>query len=67
MKLDLHVAMDTFMTPTCRIADYVFPAACCFEKASIQGGNYTLYLQGSEAAIEPLYERRAEFYFWRDL
>ena len=67
MSLDLHVAIDTFMTPTCRIADYVFPAACGFEKASLQGGNYTLYLQGSEAAVEPLYERRAEFYFWREL
>jgi anaerobic selenocysteine-containing dehydrogenase len=66
-KLDLHVAMDVFMTPTCRIADYVLPAACCFEKASLQGGNYTLYLQGSEAAIAPLYERRPEYYFWREL
>jgi anaerobic selenocysteine-containing dehydrogenase len=67
MSLDLHVAMDVFMTPTCRIADYVLPAACCFEKASLQGGNYTLYLQGSEPAVEPLYERRPEFYFWREL
>jgi thiosulfate reductase/polysulfide reductase chain A len=66
-KLDLHVAMDVFMTPTCKIADYVLPAACCFEKASLQGGNYTLYLQGSEAAIAPLYERRPEYYFWREL
>jgi thiosulfate reductase/polysulfide reductase chain A len=67
MNLDLHVAMDTFMTPTCSIADYVLPAASCFEKESLQGGNYTLYLQGSEAAVPPLHERRAEFYFWRDL
>ena len=67
MKLDLHVEMDTFMTPTCRIADYVFPAACCFEKESLQGGNYTLYLQGSEPAVAPLYERKSEFYFWREL
>jgi anaerobic selenocysteine-containing dehydrogenase len=55
------------MTPTCKIADYVLPAACCFEKASLQGGNYTLYLQGSEAAVAPLYERKPEFYFWREL
>ena len=67
MSLDLHVAMDVFMTPTCRIADYVLPAACCFEKDSLQGGNYTLYLQGSEAAVEPLHHRKPEFYFWREL
>lgn len=67
MKLDLHVAMDVFMTPTCRLADYVLPAACCFEKDTLQGGDYALYLQGGEAAIEPLYERKPEFYFWREL
>lgn len=67
MKLDLHVAMDVFMTPTCRVADYVLPAACCFEKDTLQGGDYALYLQGGEAAIEPLYERKPEFYFWREL
>lgn len=67
MKLDLHVAMDVFMTPTCRIADYVLPAACCFEKPTLQGGDYSLYLHGGEAAVTPLYERRAEYYFWREL
>lgn len=67
MKLDLHVAMDIFMTPACRIADYVLPAACCFEKPIIHGGDYYPYLHGGEAAIEPLYERKPEFYLWREL
>ncbi len=67
MNLDLHVAMDTFMALTCRFADYVLPSACWLERASTQGGNYALSLQGSETAVEPLYERRAEFYFWREL
>lgn len=67
MALDLHVVMDTFMAPTCRFADYVLPAACWMEKASLQGGNYALGLQGSEAAVEPLYERKTDYYMWREL
>jgi thiosulfate reductase/polysulfide reductase chain A len=67
MKLDLHVAMDVFMTPTCQIADYVLPAACGFEKPIIHGGDYFLHLQAGEAAVAPLYERKPEYYFWREL
>jgi thiosulfate reductase/polysulfide reductase chain A len=66
-RLDLHVAMDVFMTPTCRLADYVLPAACFFEKPTLQGGDYDLYLQGGEAAVTPMYERKPEYYFWREL
>lgn len=67
MKLELHVAMDVFMTPTCRLADYVLPAACYLEKPTLQGGDYDLYLQGGEVAISPMYERKPEFFFWREL
>jgi anaerobic selenocysteine-containing dehydrogenase len=67
MKLDLHIAMDVFMTPACRIADYVLPAACCFEKPWIYGVEIFPFLHGGEAAIEPLYERKPEYYLWREL
>jgi anaerobic selenocysteine-containing dehydrogenase len=67
MKLGLHVAMDVFMTPTCRVADYVLPAACGFEKPIIHGGDYFLHLQAGEAAVAPLYERKPEYYLWREL
>ena len=67
MKLDLHVGMDIFMTPACRLADYVLPAACGFEKPIIHGGDYYPYLHGGDAAIDPLFERKPEFYFWREL
>jgi len=67
MKLELHVAMDIFMTPTCRIADYVLPAACYLEKPTLQGGDYDSYLQGGEAAVSPMYERKPEYFFWREL
>ncbi|NQT74684.1 MAG: molybdopterin-dependent oxidoreductase [Chloroflexi bacterium] len=67
MKLDLHVAMDIFMAPACRIADYVLPAACCFEKPWIYGVEIFPFLYGGEAAIEPMYERKPEYYLWREL
>jgi len=67
MRLNLHVAMDTFMTPACRVADYVLPAACSFEKPFIHGVEIYPFLRGGEAAIDPLYERKPEFYLWREL
>jgi len=66
-KLDLNVVMDVFMTPTCQLADYVLPAAGCMEKPVLMGADYYLRLQGGDAAIEPLYERKPEYYFWREL
>lgn len=67
MRLDLHVAKDVFMTPTCRVADYVLPAACSFEKPFLYGVEIFPFLHGGEAAIDPLYERKPEFYLWREL
>ncbi|MBM3131457.1 MAG: dehydrogenase [Chloroflexi bacterium] len=67
MNLDIHVAMDVFMTPTCRIADYVLPAACSFEKPFLHGVEIYPFIHGGEAAIEPLFERKPEYYLWREL
>ena len=67
MRLDLHVSMDVFMTPTCRVADYVLPAACSFEKPFLHGVEIYPFLRGGEVAINPLYERKPEFYLWREL
>jgi len=67
MNLDLHVSMDIFANPACRLSDYVLPAACGFEKPIIHGGDYYPYLHGGEAAIDPLFERKPEYYFWREL
>jgi anaerobic selenocysteine-containing dehydrogenase len=66
-KVDLHVAMDVFMTPTCQLADYVLPAACPLEKPALFGGEYMRGIYGGLAAVEPLYERKPEFYLWRGL
>lgn len=66
-KLDLHVAMDVFMTPTCQLADYILPAASCFEKPVLIGGDYDPVLVGGEAALSPQHERKTEYFFWREL
>jgi len=66
-KLDLHVAMDTFMTPTCQLGDYVLPAASPLEKPMLLGGEYFTYVQGGAAALEPEYQRKPEYYLWRGL
>ncbi|MFC1945025.1 molybdopterin-dependent oxidoreductase [Chloroflexota bacterium] len=66
-SVDLHVAMDVFMTPSCMLADYVLPAACCFEKPVLRGGDYYPYFDAGVAAIPPLHERKPEYYLWREL
>jgi thiosulfate reductase/polysulfide reductase chain A len=66
-NVDLHVAMDVFMTPTCQIADYVLPAASPLEKPGLFGGEYMHGIDGGVAAVDPLYERKPEFFLWREL
>jgi anaerobic selenocysteine-containing dehydrogenase len=67
MGLDLHVVMDVFMVPAARIADYVLPAACCYEKPWIYGVEIFPFIIAGEEAIEPMYERKPEYYLWREL
>jgi len=66
-KLDFHVAIDVFMTPTCLLADYVLPAACYLEKPFMVGGDYMPSFSVGEAAIPPMYERKREYNIWREL
>ncbi|MFC1943957.1 molybdopterin-dependent oxidoreductase [Chloroflexota bacterium] len=62
-----HVGIDVFMTPSCLMADYVLPAACYLEKPIMSGGDYYPLISAGEAAIPPMYERRAEYDIWREL
>jgi thiosulfate reductase/polysulfide reductase chain A len=66
-KVDFHVAMDIFMTPSCLMADYVLPAACYLEKPLIYAGDFFHIVTAGEAAISPMYERKPEYYLWREL
>ncbi len=57
-NLDLSVAMDYYPTPTAELADYLLPAACTLERH-----DFPSYPK----AMEPLYERRDDYQFWREL
>jgi thiosulfate reductase/polysulfide reductase chain A len=67
-NLLLHVGMDFFMTPTLALADYVFPAADWLERSTLafRWGLVNYYVAG-EQSVEPQYERRDDYQFWREL
>jgi len=57
-NLELHVVVDYYLTPTAELADYVLPAAGTLERSDFPAG---------QKALEPLYERRDDYQFWREL
>jgi len=57
-NLELSVAVDYYRTPTAELADYLLPAAGTLERS-----DYPSYPK----AMEPLYERRDDYQFWREL
>lgn len=67
-SLDLLVVLELFQTPTSMLADYVMPSAGALERALFEtkaGTSNLIY--GGAKAVEPYYERRSDFDFWRDL
>jgi thiosulfate reductase/polysulfide reductase chain A len=60
-NLDLHVAVDFFMTPTAEFADYVLPATTWLERDEICDLSYMGAITARQKAVEPLYES------WDDL
>ncbi|MDR2108288.1 MAG: molybdopterin-dependent oxidoreductase [Coriobacteriales bacterium] len=66
--VEFLVVCDYWMTPTALYADYVFPIAGALERPIIHN-NYgvTDHLIASQRAIAPLYERKTDYEFWRDL
>ncbi len=57
-NLELSVAMDYYRTPTAELADYLLPAAGTLERS-----DFPAYPK----AMEPLYQRRDDYQFWREL
>ena len=57
-NLELSVNMDYYRTPTAELADYLLPAACTLERC-----DFPSYPK----AMEPLYQRRDDYQFWREL
>ena len=67
--VDFLVTCDYWMTPTAMLSDYVLPIAGALERPTIHS-NYGVsdYLIASQdRAIQPMYERRTDYTFWRDL
>ncbi|HYB84112.1 MAG TPA: molybdopterin-dependent oxidoreductase, partial [archaeon] len=63
--LELLVVMDYYMTPTAELADYVLPAASTLERGDIATTGPRVF--ACPKAMEPLYERRNDYEFWREL
>ena len=66
MSLDLIVVLDYFMSITASIADYVLPAAQAMERPTFQAhGGVANIGYGGPAAVEPYYERKTDYDFFR--
>ena len=67
-SLDLLVVLEYYMTPTASLADYVLPAAGAMERPLFQAhGGVANIGYGGPAAVEPYYERRADYDFFREM
>ncbi len=67
-NLELHVALEHFMTPTALLADYVIPMASKLEKPVCHTWeDFLPFLACGEAAVMPLGERKPDYIFWKDL
>ncbi|MEG2557062.1 MAG: molybdopterin-dependent oxidoreductase [Raoultibacter sp.] len=67
-SLDLVVVLEYSMTPTAAMADYVLPAAGAMERPVLQAhGGVANIAYGGPAAVEPAFERRCDYDFFRAL
>jgi len=67
-NLELYVVNEYWMTPTALLADYVLPIASWMERSYIDTiEDFADFAIGGEKAIEPLGERKEDYYFWREL
>ena len=67
-SLDLLVVLEQFPTPTAMLADYVLPSAGVLERPLLETKAGTANIAyGGQAAVQPYYERRPDYDFWRGL
>ena len=67
LHLDLLVMMDYYMSPACELADLVLPSAHWTERDYIADEVCCEWVFGQQKAVEPLYERKSDVWFWRTL
>ncbi|MBI5968424.1 MAG: molybdopterin-dependent oxidoreductase [Deltaproteobacteria bacterium] len=64
-SLRLYVVSDYYLTPSAALADYVFPAASTVERDELWlSADFCI---ACPKGVEPLYERRDDYQFWRSL
>jgi len=67
-SLDLLITLELFNTPTAMLSDYVLPSAGAFERPLFETKAGTANLAyGGEQALQPYFERKPDFFFWREL
>lgn len=66
-KLDLFVAIDFSMSPTCEYADVVLPAPTFWEKYELVGTSCHPYLQIQQEVVKPQYESKTELWMVQEL
>jgi len=67
-ELELITVMDYWLTPTAMLADYVLPPADWLERPTLTNTyGCSDFAICSERAIQPAYERRTDYEFWKGL
>jgi thiosulfate reductase / polysulfide reductase chain A len=67
-KVDFLVTCDYWMTPTAMLSDYILPIAGSLERPTITSTyGCSDFLIASQRAIQPMYDRRTDYDFWRGL
>lgn len=67
-KVDFLVTCEYWLTPTAMLSDYILPIAGALERPTITSTyGCSDFLIASQRAIQPMYERRTDYDFWRGL
>lgn len=69
-NLELFVVLEQWMTPTAMLADYVLPVASWLEMPVVHMSTLdglTNFAAAGEKIVDPLYERKPDYYFWQGL
>ena len=66
--MDLVVSLEYHLTPTAQMSDYVLAIAGALERPVLQvDGGVADVAYGGERAVDPYFERRTDYDFWREL